>query len=64
MCFFKQLGPIFYLKYFNLWGAWPAQLVEYVTLDLGVVSLSFTLGLDLTYKKKPNISTCKNKSFL
>ena len=30
-----------------LWGAWLAQLEECVTLDLGVVSLSPTLGIEI-----------------
>ena len=29
-------------------GAWLAQLVEHVTLDLGVVSSSPTMGVDIT----------------
>ena len=31
----------------NLWGAWLAQLVERMTLDLGVMSLSFMLGVEI-----------------
>ena len=31
-----------------LWGAWLALLAEHVTLDLGVVSLSPTLGVEIT----------------
>lgn len=30
------------------WGAWLAQLVEHVTIDLGVVCLSPTLGVEMT----------------
>jgi len=30
------------------WGAWLAQWVEHVTLDLGVVSSSPTLGVEIT----------------
>ena len=30
------------------WGAWLAQLVERVTLQLRVVSLSPTLGIEIT----------------
>ena len=30
------------------WGAWLAQLVEQVTLDLGVVGLSPILGVEIT----------------
>ena len=30
-------------------GAWLAQSIEHVTLDLGVVNLSPTLGLELTF---------------
>ena len=30
------------------WGAWLAQLVEHVTLDLGVVSSSPMLGGEMT----------------
>ena len=29
-------------------GAWMAQLVEHATLDLGVMSSSPTLGIELT----------------
>ena len=32
--------------------AWLAQSEEHVTLDLGVMSLSPTLGIELTFKKK------------
>lgn len=40
-----------------LWDAWLVQSVEYITLDLGVVSLIPKLGIEFTYKKK----TLKNK---
>ena len=33
-------------------GAWLAQLVEHVTLDLGVVSPSPTVDIGITLKKK------------
>ena len=33
-------------------GTWLAQSVEFVTLDLGVVSSSPTLGVEFTLKKK------------
>ena len=33
-----------------IWGVWLAKSVEYVTLDLRVVSLSPTLGAEITYK--------------
>lgn len=33
-------------------GAWLAQSVEYVTLDLRVVSSSTTLGVELAFKTK------------
>jgi len=33
-------------------GAWLAESIECATLDLGVVSLSPTLGVDLTLKKR------------
>jgi len=36
----------------NIWGAWLAQSVEHMTLDLGVVSSSPTLGLDIIFLKK------------
>ena len=32
-------------------GAWLAQLVEYATLDLGVMSLSPMLGVETTLKQ-------------
>ena len=35
---------------FSNWGAWLAHLVEHVTLDLGFLSLSPTLGVDITLK--------------
>ena len=35
----------------SLVGDWLAQLVEHPTLDLGVVSSSLTLGVELTLKK-------------
>ena len=34
------------------WGAWLAQSVKHMTLDLGVVSSSPTLGVDDLQKKK------------
>ena len=34
-----------------LWDAWLAQS-ERVTLDLGIMSLSPTLGVEITYKNK------------
>ena len=30
------------------WGTWLAQSIEHVTLDLGVVSSSPTLGIEIT----------------
>ena len=33
------------------WGAWLAQSVKHVTLDLRVVSSSPMLGIELTFKK-------------
>ena len=30
------------------WGGWLAQSVEHVTLDVGVISLSPTLGVEFT----------------
>ena len=32
-------------------SAWLAQSVEHATLDLGIVSLSPTLGVEITLKK-------------
>ena len=40
------------LKLYMFRGAWLAQSVEYGTLDLGVVSLSPTLGVEVTLKNK------------
>ena len=34
------------------WDAWLAQLVEHVTLDLGVVRSSPTMGIELILKKE------------
>ena len=36
-------------------GAWLAQLVEHATLDLGVVSMSPTLGVEITKNQKLKI---------
>ena len=33
---------------FGSWGAWLAQLEENVTLDLGIMSSSPTLGVEIT----------------
>ena len=38
-------------NYENGWAAWLAQLVEHVTLDLGVVSSSPMLGVEVTLQK-------------
>ena len=47
------------LRQFLHWGAWLAQLLEHVTLDLGVMSSSPTLGLlELTLKKKKKLIFC------
>ena len=35
---------------YTSWGAWLAQSEECVTLDLGVMSLSPTLGAEITFK--------------
>ena len=43
------------LKSRSSWGAWLAQLVEHVTLDLGFVSLSLTLWEEMTKKKKTTL---------
>ena len=32
----------------NYWGAWLAQLEEYTTLDLGIMSTRPTLGVEIT----------------
>ena len=37
------------------WGAWLAQLEEYTTLDLVVMSLSPMLGIEITKKKTNNV---------
>ena len=39
------------LRKIQQWGDWLVQSVEHVTLDLGVVSLSPTSGLELIQKK-------------
>ena len=39
-------------KICDLRGAWLAQLVEHVTLDLQVVNSSPMLNIELTLKKK------------
>lgn len=44
--FFKDLGAKKKKK--RLRGTWLAQPVEHATLDLGVVSLSLTLGTERT----------------
>ena len=47
---------IWSLKIWGAWGIWEdtwlARSVVRVTLDLGVVSLSPTLGTEITYKKE------------
>ena len=43
-----KLINVVYFKVYKCQGAWLAQLVEHVTLDLGVVSLSPTLGVEIT----------------
>ena len=37
------------IKKYDCWGAWPAQFVEHLTLDLGVMSLNPTLGVETTF---------------
>ena len=39
------------LKFVYSWGSWLAQLVEHVTLDLWVLSLSPMSGVEPTLKK-------------
>ena len=34
------------------WGTWLAQLVEHMTFDLGVVSSSPVLGIEITLKNE------------
>ena len=41
----------------NSRDTWVAQSVEYVTLDLGVMSSSPTLGMEPTLKKKARKET-------
>ena len=40
-----------FYKIFICWGAWLDQSVKYVTLDLGVVRLKTTLGVEV-FKNK------------
>ena len=40
------------LKTTDTWDAWLAQSVEHATLDLRVVSLGPTCGVEFTYNKK------------
>lgn len=42
----KPMTSLSKMKFFR--GTWLAQSVEHVTLDLGVVSLSPTLGVEMT----------------
>ena len=42
-----------------LWGTWLAQLIEYVTLDLGVVSSTPVLGVELTRQIDPSVHLLK-----
>lgn len=47
------VGKYYFLHFEDserLRGAWLAQSVEHATLDLGVMSLSPTLGVDITKK--------------
>ena len=39
-------------KGLHWWGAWLAWLVERVTFDLGAVSPSLVLGVEITLKNK------------
>jgi len=36
----------------NCWGSWGAQVVERVTLDLGIVGSSPMLGVEITENLK------------
>ena len=42
-------------------GPWLAQSVEHVTLDLGVMSLSTTLGVQITNKNKYSLKSVFKK---
>ena len=45
---FSNKSDVLYLRENNYGGAWLAQLVEHVTLDLGIVSSSPTIGIEPT----------------
>ena len=40
----------------NQRGTWVTQLVEHATLDLGVVSLSPMLGIEIPLKEKKEVT--------
>lgn len=44
-----RMNTMYQLRKWNR-GTWQAQLVELVTLDLGVMGSSPTLGIEFTYK--------------
>ena len=48
---FKILGYIVYITKTNFRGSWLAQSEEHATLDLGVMGLSPTLGVEITENK-------------
>ena len=47
-CQFPTLSGYRYCKDIFKTGAWLAQLVEHATVDLGVMSSSPTLGVEIT----------------
>ena len=38
-----------FTSFIFLWGTWLAQSVEHATLDLGILSLSPMLGVEITF---------------
>lgn len=51
-CYFDQFLCIeTHVKKLPKGGTWPAQLVESLALDLGAMSLSPSLGVEITLKK-------------
>ena len=52
VCVLCEMCINMYIKGIFIWGAWLAQSEEHVSLDLGVVSSSPMLGVEITLKIK------------
>ena len=47
------------MKGCKVWGAWLAHSLEHATLDLRILTLGPTLGIELTLKKRKENKRCK-----